>query len=142
MKCLDLNIISMKAIISKMLRQMFWNTWRILSLLVDFDLDLLFNYFMYFRANIINSIHFVTVQDTVLRIWVLKSAYNYFKDMRNRYNADVKSSPTNSYETVISDQIESEDKSHQIFVDSPFCTYTGSNRFYHQIWDIKISISN
>ena len=64
-------------------------------------------------------------QDTVLRIWVLKSAYNYFKDMRNRYNADVKSSPTNSYENVISDQIASEDKSHQVFVDSPFCTYSG-----------------
>ena len=61
----------------------------------------------------------------MLRIWVLKSAYNYFKDMRNRYNADVKSSPTNSYENVISDQIASEDKSHQVFVDSPFCTYSG-----------------
>jgi len=44
-------------------------------------------------------------QDTTLRIWVLKSAYNYFKDMRNRYNADVKSSPTNSYENVINDQV-------------------------------------
>jgi hypothetical protein len=56
---------------------------------------------------------------------VLKSAYNYFKDMRNRYSADVKSSPTNSYETVISDQIANEDKSYQIFVDSPFCTFSG-----------------
>jgi WD repeat-containing protein 44 len=70
------------------------------------------------------------VQDTVLRIWVLKSAYNYFKDMRNRYNADVKSSPTNSYETVISDQIASEEKSHKIFVDSPFCSYSGEHLKY------------
>lgn len=64
-------------------------------------------------------------QDTVLRIWVLKSSYNYFKDMRNRYNADVKSSPTNSYENVISEKIANEDKSYQVFVDTPFCSYTG-----------------
>ena len=43
-------------------------------------------------------------QDTILTIWVLRQAYNYFADMRSRYNADnSKSSPTNSYENVISD---------------------------------------
>ena len=43
-------------------------------------------------------------QDTILTIWVLKNSYNYFADMRSRYNADnSKSSPTNSYENVISD---------------------------------------
>ena len=43
-------------------------------------------------------------QDTILTIWVLKQSYNYFADMRSRYNADnSKSSPTNSYENVISD---------------------------------------
>jgi WD40 repeat protein len=65
-------------------------------------------------------------QDTILRIWVLKNSYNYFKEMRNRYNADnVKSSPTNSYEHVISDQMATEDKSYQVFVDTPFCSYSG-----------------
>ena len=49
-------------------------------------------------------------QDTILRIWVLKNSYSYFDEMRNRYNADVKSSssPTNSYENVIMDQMTSE----------------------------------
>ena len=43
-------------------------------------------------------------QDTILTIWVLSQSYNYFADMRSRYNADnSKSSPTNSYENVISD---------------------------------------
>lgn len=68
------------------------------------------------------------LQDTVLRIWVLKNSFNYFNDMRNRYNADnvkASSSPTNSYENVISDQMASEDKSHQVFMDRPFCQYSG-----------------
>ena len=73
-------------------------------------------------------------QDTILRIWVLKNSYSYFDEMRNRYNADVKSSssPTNSYENVIMDQMTSEvffqkkkkkkkEKSVvQCFLDSPF----------------------
>ena len=64
-------------------------------------------------------------QDTTLTIWVLKNSYNYFADMRSRYNADhSKSSPTNSYENVISD-LASEDKSHQVFMDVPFCQYRG-----------------
>ena len=29
-------------------------------------------------------------QDRILRIWVLKSAFNYFQDMRSRCNADNK----------------------------------------------------
>ena len=50
-----------------------------------------------------------------MQIWVLKSAYHYFKDMRSRYTADAgNTSPTNSYENVISDQMESEDKSYQV----------------------------
>ena len=66
-------------------------------------------------------------QDTKLRIWVLKNSYSYFDEMRNRYNADVKSSssPTNSYENVILDQMTSEEKSHQVFMERAFCEYSG-----------------
>ena len=44
-----------------------------------------------------------------------------------RYNADVKSSssPTNSYENVILDQMTSEEKAHQVFMERPFCEYSG-----------------
>ena len=59
--------------------------------------------------------------------------------MRNRYTSDTyhsaqnsqkSGSPTNSYENVISDQImasqaEGNNKSNQIFVDTPFATYKG-----------------
>jgi len=66
-------------------------------------------------------------QDTILTIWVLKQSYNYFADMRSRYNADnSKSSPTNSYENVISDISEDTKKSGpQVFMDVPFCQYRG-----------------
>ena len=68
-------------------------------------------------------------QDTTLRIWVLKNSFNYFNDMRNRYNADSakSNSPTNSYENVISDQLAASeaDKTHQVFMDRPFCQYQG-----------------
>ena len=59
-------------------------------------------------------------KDTILQIWVLKTAYHYFKDMRNRYTSDAgaNASPTNSYENVISDQMESEDKSYQVFTNT------------------------
>ena len=29
-------------------------------------------------------------QDHLLRIWVVRNAYSYFLDMRNRYNAEMK----------------------------------------------------
>jgi len=69
-------------------------------------------------------------KDMVLQIWVLKSAYHYFQDMRNRYTSDdhVKTSPTNSYENVISDQMAAAseaDKSYQVFMDRPFASYKG-----------------
>jgi len=68
-------------------------------------------------------------QDTTLRIWVLKNSFNYFNDMRNRYNADSakSNSPTNSYENVISDLTDASeaDKSHQVFMGRPFCQYQG-----------------
>ena len=57
---------------------------------------------------------------------------NYVKSefknvLPNRYNADVKSSssPTNSYENVILDQMTSEEKAHQVFMERPFCEYSG-----------------
>ncbi|XP_059081839.1 WD repeat-containing protein 44-like isoform X3 [Tigriopus californicus] len=67
-------------------------------------------------------------KDTVLRIWVLKNSYDYFKDMRTRYNTDgQKSSPTNSYD-VIADQdalFNTEDKRYHVFNERPFCSYQG-----------------
>ena len=59
--------------------------------------------------------------------------------MRNRYTSDTyhsaqnsqkSGSPTNSYENVISDQImasqaEGNNRSNQIFVDTPFASYKG-----------------
>ena len=47
--------------------------------------------------------------------------------LSHRYNADVKSSssPTNSYENVILDQMTSEEKAHQVFMERPFCEYSG-----------------
>lgn len=78
-------------------------------------------------------------QDRVLRIWVLKTAFNYFQDMRSRCNADSKSSPTPSQESLVS-QHSVDDPAHQAagssignmeesdprspFVERPFCTYT------------------
>lgn len=91
-------------------------------------------------------------QDKELKIWVLKSSYGYFSDMRTKYNAQ-KTSPTNSYDDVISDENAiknpsgevggggggaagggSESKSEvkdepenrtPIFHERPFCTYQG-----------------
>ena len=66
--------------------------------------------------------------------------YNYnIQEMRNRYTSDTyhsaqnsqkSGSPTNSYENVISDQImasqaEGNNRSNQIFVDTPFASYKG-----------------
>ncbi|XP_049785199.1 WD repeat-containing protein 44 [Schistocerca cancellata] len=74
-------------------------------------------------------------QDRVLRIWVVRSAYTYFQDMRTKYNAE-KVSPTPSQESLVS-QHSSEDpnaafadmKNEEVkrcpFMPKPFCTYTG-----------------
>jgi len=71
-------------------------------------------------------------QDRILRIWVLKSAFNYFQDMRSRCNADNKASPTPSQESLVS-QHSAEDPvtmaykdsdPRSPFVERPFCTYS------------------
>lgn len=73
-------------------------------------------------------------QDKVLRIWVVKNAFQFFQDMRSKYNAE-KVSPTPSQESLVSHQsvdehsliaeaLKEEGNKH-IFVSKPFCTYTG-----------------
>ncbi|EFX71967.1 hypothetical protein DAPPUDRAFT_201342 [Daphnia pulex] len=72
-------------------------------------------------------------QDRILRIWVLKTAFNHFQDMRSRCNADSKSSPTPSQESLVSQHsvedpvaaiiAEKESDPRSPFVERPFCTY-------------------
>ena len=72
-------------------------------------------------------------QDRLLRIWVLKDAYHYFEDLIKKFNADQKSSPTPSQESLVSHQ--SFEESAQIlqaaantsgpFVPLPYRTYSG-----------------
>lgn len=72
-------------------------------------------------------------QDRVLRIWVLKDAYPYFQDMRTKYNADQKSSPTPSQESLVSHNSAEEaiamataaEQSAGPFMPKAFCSYTG-----------------
>ncbi|XP_022910260.1 WD repeat-containing protein 44 isoform X2 [Onthophagus taurus] len=75
-------------------------------------------------------------QDKVLRIFVIKSAFTYFQDMRTKYNAE-KVSPTPSQESLVShhssdnsglaalDALNSDEANKLIFMPKPFCTYTG-----------------
>lgn len=72
-------------------------------------------------------------QDRLLRIWVLKDAYHYFEELIKKFNADQKSSPTPSQESLVSHQ--SFEESAQIlqaaantsgpFVPLPYRTYSG-----------------
>lgn len=72
-------------------------------------------------------------QDRLLRIWVLKDAYHYFEDLIKKFNADQKSSPTPSQESLVSHH--SFEESAQIlqaaastsgpFVPLPYRTYSG-----------------
>ena len=73
-------------------------------------------------------------QDRALRIWVLKTAFHYFQDMRSRCNADNKASPTPSQESLVS-QHSAEEPAGMIpdsesgdprspFVERPFCIYS------------------
>ncbi|XP_058982551.1 WD repeat-containing protein 44 isoform X3 [Musca domestica] len=72
-------------------------------------------------------------QDKVLRIWVLKDAYPFFQDMRTKYNADQKSSPTPSQESLVSQQSAEDaiamataaEKCTGPFMPKSFCTYNG-----------------
>lgn len=69
-------------------------------------------------------------QDHDLRIWVLKDACTYFGDMRQKYNAEGKSSPTPSQENISAsrtnapvDECSADDKGP--FLPKPFCRYKG-----------------
>lgn len=75
-------------------------------------------------------------QDSVLRIWVLKSAYSYFEDLRQKY-VEAKLSPSESRESLDSlasseassldrGPCQSEDDyKHAPFMKKPFCVYRG-----------------
>lgn len=72
-------------------------------------------------------------QDKYLRIWVLKDAYYHFEELIKKFNADQKSSPTPSQESLVSHQ--SFEESAQIlqavansagpFISVPYRTYSG-----------------
>lgn len=74
-------------------------------------------------------------QDKVLRIWIIKDAYSFFQDMRTKYNANEKSSPTPSQESLVShhsvDSVNDPNNTNQNdppcapFMSKPFCTYVG-----------------
>ncbi|XP_033760406.1 WD repeat-containing protein 44-like isoform X2 [Pecten maximus] len=73
-------------------------------------------------------------QDSMLRIWVIKSASSYFDDMRQKY-ADVRVSPAPSQESLnsatsensASDLLASGSTEEELapFMSKPFCTYRG-----------------
>nr|NVI79804.1 putative WD repeat-containing protein 44 [Cucujiformia] len=62
-------------------------------------------------------------QDKVLRIWVVRDSFQFFQEMRTKYNAE-KVSPTPSQESLVS--LQSNDTSSKlVFMPKPFCTYSG-----------------
>lgn len=77
-------------------------------------------------------------QDNVLRVWVLKSAFRYFSDMRVKYSKE-KTSPTPSQESLVSQhslddalsacgvssEARSEQEAYAPFMPLPLCRYTG-----------------
>lgn len=71
-------------------------------------------------------------QDKILRVWVVRDAYNFFHDMRMKYNAE-KVSPTPSTESltsqksacIVQDNLPPEEEAKLTFMPRPFCTYTG-----------------
>lgn len=76
-------------------------------------------------------------QDKVLRVWVVRDAFQFFQDMRTKYNAE-KVSPTPSQESLMShhssedpnliaaiETVRLEEGKKSIFMPKPFCTYTG-----------------
>ncbi|KAG8008152.1 WD repeat-containing protein 44 [Nibea albiflora] len=75
-------------------------------------------------------------QDNVVRIWVLKTAFDYFNNMRLKYNTEGRVSPSPSQESLCSsksddpgascvpDDPETEDRNAP-FRQVPFCKYKG-----------------
>ncbi|KAF8766923.1 WD repeat-containing protein 44 [Argiope bruennichi] len=65
-------------------------------------------------------------QDHDLRIWVLRDAYKYFDDMRQRFNAESgKTSPQPDVSTTDDDDKEESEDDKGPFLRKPFCTYQG-----------------
>lgn len=71
-------------------------------------------------------------QDKLLHIWVLRDALHFFQDMRTKYNAEQKSSPTPSQESLASlTAPPAVPEERPIcgpmapFCPKPFCTYSG-----------------
>ncbi|KAJ1529621.1 hypothetical protein ONE63_006388 [Megalurothrips usitatus] len=76
-------------------------------------------------------------QDRILRVWVIRSAYAYFQEMRTKYNAE-KVSPTPSQESLVSqhsagassagagnESASADPNPNSPFMPRPFCKYTG-----------------
>uniref|UniRef100_A0A671YL01 WD repeat-containing protein 44 n=1 Tax=Sparus aurata TaxID=8175 RepID=A0A671YL01_SPAAU len=71
-------------------------------------------------------------QDNVVRIWVLKTAFDYFNNMRLKYNTEGRVSPSPSQESLCSSKSddpgvkdpETEDRNAP-FRQVPFCKYKG-----------------
>ncbi|KAK6617035.1 hypothetical protein RUM44_005392 [Polyplax serrata] len=74
-------------------------------------------------------------QDRVLRVWVLKNAYQQFQDIRNKYNNPNKVSPTPSQESLVSQHSAEDPETAAALLDTsgsmgpfmpkPLCTYKG-----------------
>uniref|UniRef100_A0A8C4DLU9 WD repeat-containing protein 44 n=1 Tax=Dicentrarchus labrax TaxID=13489 RepID=A0A8C4DLU9_DICLA len=68
-------------------------------------------------------------QDNVVRIWVLKTAFDYFNNMRLKYNTEGRVSPSPSQESLCSSKsddpgVKTEDRNAP-FRQVPFCKYKG-----------------
>uniref|UniRef100_T1JI81 WD repeat-containing protein 44 n=1 Tax=Strigamia maritima TaxID=126957 RepID=T1JI81_STRMM len=69
-------------------------------------------------------------QDHILRVWVLKDGYDYFNNMRQKYNVESKVSPAPSQESLSSHQSQEEEKQQSDdakapFMPKPFFAYSG-----------------
>nr|NVI79837.1 putative WD repeat-containing protein 44 [Cucujiformia] len=77
-------------------------------------------------------------QDKVLRIWIVKDAFQFFQEMRKKYNAEKKVSPTPSQESLVShhsneaganmsliEAMNNPENEKLVFMPKPFCTYSG-----------------
>ncbi|TRZ04722.1 hypothetical protein HGM15179_022385 [Zosterops borbonicus] len=75
-------------------------------------------------------------QDNVVRIWVLKNAFDYFNNMRMKYNTEGRVSPSPSQESLNSSKSDTDagicsgvdedpDDKNAPFRQRPFCKYKG-----------------
>ena len=68
-------------------------------------------------------------QDCILRIWVLRDKYQYFHDMRRRYQVETEGLPVTgelrNQDDAIKDYLSDPESAGHIFMERPFVTYTG-----------------